>query len=98
MKYLDSQNIKMYMSFNIIKIKVLNYAWWKTNFSLLYGRDSISEFNIYPKILKSVYTIEISSSFYTLEALLNKFSDLYSNKVGEIRGMKTERHLENMLQ
>lgn len=72
-----SKNIKLYL------IK-------KDTFPLLFVRDWISEFNIFPEKLKLVYVNEIknSSEFRT------EFSDLFINKVGKIKGMKAELFLD----
>lgn len=57
------------------------------NFTLLYGREWVSVFNNFPLNLKYVYVNEIAHSFDKLKVLLNYFSDLFANKVEQIKDL-----------
>lgn len=58
----------------------------KDKFPLIFGSDWVFEIDIFLHNLKSVYVKEIESSSDKLKALLNAFSDLFTNKVEEIKG------------
>lgn len=50
------------------------------NFSLLFGKNWISEFNIFPHKFSIVNGVADSPD--NLKALLTEFSDFFSNKMG----------------
>lgn len=57
----------------------------KDNFSLLFGKDWVSEFDNFPYNLKSVYLSEIVNCSYKLHSLLNEFPDLFPDNSVEIK-------------
>lgn len=81
---------------NITKNDV-SYLTKKGNFTLLFGRDEIFKVNVFPQYLKQGYVNDIVKYCDELRTLLHDFSDLFTEKDGEIKHLKAEFYLEKIL-